>query len=72
MNVRKLKPNSHFVVFALLEDVVLGHAHSLHDHLHSLQVHVSVLRQVTLQDKRTASRSDTSYTSQNAFPPLTS
>lgn len=40
---------SYVVFFALLEDVVLSHAHRLHDHLNSLQVDVAILRQVALQ-----------------------
>lgn len=40
---------SYVVLFAFLEDVVLSHAHRLHDHLDSLQVDVAVLRQVALQ-----------------------
>lgn len=40
---------SYVVLFAFLEDVVLSHTHRLHDHLHSLQVDVAVLRQVALQ-----------------------
>lgn len=43
---------AYVVVFAFPEDVVLGHAHSLHDQLHSLQVHVAVLSQVTLKENR--------------------
>lgn len=37
------------VFFALFEDVVLGHAHGLHDHLDARQVDEAVLRQVALQ-----------------------
>lgn len=43
---------SYIVFLAFLEDVVLGHAHRLHDHLNTLQVDISVLRQVALQKNR--------------------
>lgn len=40
---------SYIILFAFLEDVVLSHAHSLHDQLNSLQVDISILCQVALQ-----------------------
>lgn len=40
---------SYVILFAFLEDVVLSHAHRLHDQLHSLQVDVAILCQVALQ-----------------------
>lgn len=40
---------SYFILFAFLEDVVLGHTHSLHDQFNSLQLDVAVLSQIALR-----------------------
>lgn len=40
---------THFVLFAFLEDVVLGHAHSLHDQFNSFQLDEAVLSQIALR-----------------------
>lgn len=61
---------SHIVLFAFLEDVVLGHAHRLHDHLHPLQVDEAVLRQVALH-RPTASALHTTHQGAPAVPVLT-
>lgn len=49
LNLKRESCENHLILFAFLEDVVLSNAHSLHDHLNSLQVDVSVLCQIALQ-----------------------
>lgn len=46
---------TYLVLLAFLEDVVLGHAHCLHDQFHPLQLDVAILRQIAL-DQRTRVR----------------
>lgn len=41
--------NSHIVLFAFLEDIVLSHANCLHYQLDSLQLDIAILCQVALQ-----------------------
>ena len=49
---RLLKPlfilQTYIIIFAFLEDVVLGHTHCLHDQFDSFQVDKAILRQVAL------------------------
>lgn len=43
---------TYLVLFAFLEDVVLSHAHRLHDHFNSVQLDEAVLSQIALRQKK--------------------